>query len=325
MEAASDSDKFWLKDYNNAVKTTNTENIEVPHPALNILKVNQLDAELLDMEIKFRLNAYFSRIFMFFNPNVISSFQPELTLILSSLIYKFSIYDFNASFGDSIQNLKYRCESFFFTPLEKSKPPSNLQKIIHGSLLILVPYIWTRVSRLSISENWGAQENDSWKKKIWKGMNFIDKYFKIIVLFNFLVFLFNGRYRNIIDRIASMRLVYNRPLMSRNVSFDYMNRELIWNGFAEVILFIFPLINVDKIWNLFSKILPLKRKDNFDQENDETIGKCLICNDMIQIPYITNCNHIYCYYCLKDSMVQESFNCLRCGKKVSDIKRLEMK
>jgi hypothetical protein len=121
----------WLKEYNNAIKNVKSQNIKIENPTLNILKVNQLDAELLDMEIKFRLNGYFSRIFMFFNvktnlktnstkPNVISSFQPELTAILSGLVYKFSIFDHNASFGDSIQNLKYRNEKYFweFIPLK---------------------------------------------------------------------------------------------------------------------------------------------------------------------------------------------------------------
>ena len=67
MESVSDTNKFWLKEYNNAINNTNIENLETKNPTLNILKVNQLDAELLDMEIKFRLNGYFSRIFMFFN------------------------------------------------------------------------------------------------------------------------------------------------------------------------------------------------------------------------------------------------------------------
>jgi hypothetical protein len=57
----------WLKEYNNAIKNVKSQNIKKENPTLNILKVNQLDAELLDMEIKFRLNGYFSRIFMFFN------------------------------------------------------------------------------------------------------------------------------------------------------------------------------------------------------------------------------------------------------------------
>ena len=44
-----------------------------------------------------------------------------------------------------------------------------------------------------------------------------------------------------------MRLVYDSPLMVRNVSFAFMNQELVWNGFAELVLFLFPLINFDKI------------------------------------------------------------------------------
>jgi peroxin-2 len=188
----------------------------------------------------------------------------------------------------------------------------------------MVPYLWVRISRYSVSENWGSFEADDWRKKTWKLMNFVDKYLKIIVLINFLIFLYNGKYRNIIDRVVSMRLVYSRPLMTRNVSFDYMNKELIWNGFAEIILFIFPLINVDKIWNFWKKILPTKKNQETSQP-DSIIGECPICQERIQIPFVTNCQHIYCYYCLKNATFQDSqFECLKCFNKVTTIKRLNV-
>lgn len=71
-------------------------------------------------------------------------------------------------------------------------------------------------------------------------------------------------------RLLGMRLVYFRPNMTRRVSFELMNRQLVWHGFAvrlssslllhhycfycevincvqEFLLFLMPLINWDRI------------------------------------------------------------------------------
>ena len=40
------------------------------------------------------------------------------------------------------------------------------------------------------------------------------------------------RYRNLIERALQARLVYGSPNMNRAVSFEYMNRQLVWNEFS---------------------------------------------------------------------------------------------
>lgn len=40
------------------------------------------------------------------------------------------------------------------------------------------------------------------------------------------------RYRNLIERVLRARLVYGSPNMNRSVSFEYMNRQLVWNEFS---------------------------------------------------------------------------------------------
>lgn len=43
---------------------------------------------------------------------------------------------------------------------------------------------------------------------------------------------FRNRYRNLIERALRARLVYGSPHMNRAVSFEYMNRQLVWNEFS---------------------------------------------------------------------------------------------
>lgn len=185
----------------------------------------------------------------------------------------------------------------------------------------MLPYFWQRINIHTVTNEWGRLEEENWRKRIWRIRNQIEYFYKWITIFNFLVFLYNGKYRSITDRILGMRLVYETPLMSRNISFDYMNRELVWNGFAEMILFIFPLINFEKIKNwLFS----WGKKSFIDPKNHYPFN-CPICQKNITVPYVTNCGHYYDYFCIHYLMVQEGqVDCLKCGKKVNQIKRLEV-
>jgi hypothetical protein len=49
------------------------------------------------------------------------------------------------------------------------------------------------------------------------------------------------RYPSIVERLLRARLVYQRPQMDRAVSFEYMNRQLVWHEFS-VSQFIFWMV-----------------------------------------------------------------------------------
>ena len=63
-------------------------------------------------------------------------------------------------------------------------------------------------------------------------------------LASFLVFLVNGRYRTLTDRFLRLRLVPTSYGISREVSFEYLNRQLVWHAFTEFLLFLLPLVGV---------------------------------------------------------------------------------
>ncbi|KAI8806781.1 hypothetical protein BJ742DRAFT_351537 [Cladochytrium replicatum] len=44
-----------------------------------------------------------------------------------------------------------------------------------------------------------------------------------------------------------MRLAYARRETTRPVSYDFMNRQLVWNAFTEFLLFLVPLVNLNRI------------------------------------------------------------------------------
>ena len=60
------------------------------------------------------------------------------------------------------------------------------------------------------------------------------------------MFLVNGRYRTILDRILRLRLATPRSQVSREVSFEYLNRQLVWHAFTEFLLFLLPLVGIGR-------------------------------------------------------------------------------
>ena len=65
-----------------------------------------------------------------------------------------------------------------------------------------------------------------------------------VALASFLTFLWNGRYRTLLDRALRLRLAPASAHTAHAVSFEYLNRQLVWHAFTEFLLFLLPLVGV---------------------------------------------------------------------------------
>jgi peroxin-2 len=133
-----------------------------------------------------------------------------------------------------------------------------------------------------------------------------------------LLFLSWSRYRNLIEKALKARLVYRSPHMNRSVSFEYMNRQLVWNEFSEMLLLLLPLLNSSAVKNILSPFA----KDKSSSTKEDTVT-CPICQVDPAIPFIAlPCQHRYCYYCIRTRCASAaSFRCLRCNEPVVAIQR----
>ena len=68
----------------------------------------------------------------------------------------------------------------------------------------------------------------------------------MVAFVSFLVFLVNGRYRTLLDRGLRLRLEPPSSLVGREVSFEYLNRQLVWHAFTEFLLFLLPLVGISR-------------------------------------------------------------------------------
>lgn len=116
--------------------------------------------------------------------------------------------------------------------IAKDAPLTQGQKIAYGLFTVGGQYTWTRANRFITVRGWGELDESNIKYKIYQILQTGEKYWKAVSLLNFLIFLWNGRYRTVIDRMLAMRLVYSKKSMNRQVSFEFLNRQMVWHAFT---------------------------------------------------------------------------------------------
>ncbi|RUP19747.1 Pex12 amino terminal region-domain-containing protein [Jimgerdemannia flammicorona] len=326
----------------------------LPTSPLRVMRVSQLDADLLDVELFGVLKDQLWQALSFFRPTFKETFEPEFVIILQLILYRLSIYESGASYGKQLQNLNYRNERGHRGGLESIAIDSTLtrfQRIMYGAITVGGQYAWTRLNRLVTAQGWGDLGETNPRKTFWNLMQRGEGWFKTLSLLNFLVFLYNGKYRTLVDRALSMRLVYSRKSISRQVSFEFLNRQLVWHAFTEFLLFLMPLINIEKLKLRLSRaLLP----HSYLSSSASSLGYaqlplhiCVICHEnssagattlagtgggihvglqedtTVHNPYITNCGHVYCYWCVSSKMgvYEGEWGCLRCGERVTTVEK----
>ncbi|KAF9651226.1 hypothetical protein BDM02DRAFT_3110939 [Thelephora ganbajun] len=211
-------------------------------PTPRVLRVSQLDAESLDAELVQLLREPIAKALSVVNSSLKSRFDPELALIIQLTLYKLSVWDSGATYGAKLQDLRYRVPSTSGTVLTASGLPRD-RLLLHGFLTVLVPYVHTRLRNNAMSNAWPEAPSSDRRRKLWDWMSSIESTHAALSLVSFVIFLCNGRYRTLTDRLLQMRLVPARKLVKRNVSYEFMNRQMVWHAFTEFIIFILPLIN----------------------------------------------------------------------------------
>ncbi|KAJ3409282.1 peroxisome assembly protein (Peroxin-2) [Chytridiales sp. JEL 0842] len=163
------------------------------------------------------------------------SYKPELEAFLRALVYAVPLFTLGATYGMQMQNLSYRNERAHRGKLGlayTNAPLSRTQKWLYLLLGIGGPWSWSRLNIQASRGEWSEKPEADWRHKVWKLLQRVDPIHKGLSLLNFLVFLYNGKYPTLVDRILSMRTVYKRREQARQVSFDYMNRQMVWEAFT---------------------------------------------------------------------------------------------
>ncbi|KAF9057693.1 peroxisomal biogenesis factor 2 [Panaeolus papilionaceus] len=219
-----------------------------------IIRVGQLDAELLDQELAHVLHEPINKALSLVNIGIKAYSELELRLFIQLVLYKFAIWDTGASYGAKLQDLRY------VVPQRNSNrlTPSGLPRktlIIHGALTHIVPYLHARLRTHALSQAWPDAPSSDIRRKAWDTLHSVESIYTALGLVNFVAFLWNGRYRTLADRLLMMKLVPSRRLVKRDVSYEFMNRQMVWHAFTEFLLFALPLLNARSVRRRVSHLL----------------------------------------------------------------------
>lgn len=345
--------------------TLDTIKNHIPQP-----RVGQLDASILDGELFELLKAQALTVFDLYRTEVKEKYTPEILLLLKLVIFKLTVWDHSATYGAKLQNL------VFVDGRSKSvsrKPLSVAQKAGYCVLVVGGGYLWSKledkISAMSYREQ-EANESDPENYPVYRNTR-VARYFtasrlrkisdslsyawSVSTLFNFVCFLYSGRYSTLILRLLKIRLVPSTRTLTRQVSFEFQNRQLVWNALTEFLVFIIPLLNLPKLKRQTSKLVT-NLKSLGSSNTPETVDDkgqlyflsektCAICYSSVSNDPnatgsgsahfntdVTNpcqcvpCGHVYCYVCLSSKLVEfegQGWNCLRCNATVVKMKQFE--
>lgn len=319
-----------------------------------VLRVAQLDAGRLDQELAGMLQGQLSKAFTFFRPGLLTALQPELTLVLDLQIFGCSVWMGRPTPGASLMNLRYRNER-----ATAAAGPSLLagdtphvtgwqaagrtgvegpgltrgQRTFYG-LFILGRYGWARLHMLLDDWHWRRNSDDSpssWGARGWRIMQRTETALRLASVANLLVFLRRGVYRSISERVLGARLVLQQASMARALSFEYLNRQLVWQELSELLLFLLPLLNVTQLRRRLLDHLPRIAAfgagslsgSAVSPEGGAASSVCGICSSSaILQPYAGQpCGHYFCYYCVRSRTEADAhYKCPICQTRIEAIK-----
>lgn len=315
-------------------------------------RVLQLDAGILDGELFSLLNQQLSDSFRLLASK---SFSYSLNLDFWSLILKLVLFRVTtlktgASYGYNLQNLKLAHAS------TGKVIGMRLRYTLLASIIGKFLFEKTKSYLYNLDES-QVPDTNAWlqmvKQTLYRHkpqlLRVTDDLVKIAGLVNFVLFLLQGRYPSLLHRALGIIVTPMNPDLLKfngdNVSFEFQNRQLVWNVMTEFLVFVIPLLNLPK-WRRVVHDMMLRRRKSADPgEAMQTrfsslpIAHCAICIEMseassikatkIQVtnPYVTNCGHTFCYICLVtrrnaiENGSELAERCPRCNCKITSFKK----
>ncbi|KAM9436266.1 peroxisome biogenesis factor 2 [Clarias gariepinus] len=276
-----------------------------------VLRISQLDAFELDDALEQLVWTQFSRCFQHFKPGLLTRVEPELKALLQLLVWRFTVYSQSATVGQALLNIRYHNT---LIAGQKYRSLSRKQKLWYALLTVGEKWLKERSHSLFLSH--GAQPG---LQKARQALAFLSSAVKLASLLNFMLFLQSGTFPTLTERTLGVRPVFVRDQGARGINFQYMNRELLWHGFAEFLIFLLPLINV---WKLKTRVSALFSSSDHSSQEAESAGRseCGICSEWPVMPHRIGCSHVFCYYCIKSHTAADVFfTCPICGAEVSAV------
>ncbi|GIL45013.1 hypothetical protein Vafri_2409 [Volvox africanus] len=141
---------------------------------------------------------------------------------------------------------------------------------------------------------------------------------------------------SLLERLVGARLVWRQAAMNRIISFEYLNRQLVWQELSEALLLLMPLVDIARLRRAAMRALPRPETAAAATAAASTAsvsmltaaaatGPCPLCSsdDPLTAVVALPCRHIYCYYCLRSQTEADTgFRCPLDGVRVAAMRRV---
>jgi len=261
-----------------------------------VLRIDQLDSQVLDKEFYSTIQRLIQECFQYFVRNPWDYLGPELEGILRLIVWKYSVYRQCRTVGQEALGIQYSYQ-----------PP------LLPSLLTMVglPYLLQRQTQVcSLLQRLLPCAGNLYPR--------IVDCFRLLMsvskILNSLVFLQSGLYPSVTTRFLGLRSVTTSP-QQRVISYSYMSRELLWNSFIELLIFLVPLLNTSSLKAKLQKYFSLRAPSS--SWCDSKMCPSCLCPPVL--PCLTSCGHSLCYYCLTTNLqTQPRLPCPACGEIITE-------
>ncbi|CAG5120415.1 unnamed protein product [Candidula unifasciata] len=280
--------------------------------ATGALRVSQLDASELDHEIVQLTKSQISQLFKYHQSTFLAHFDPEIQAGIKLLLWKFALFDRDATVGQQILGIHYGKGK----GTNLGAPITGREKVLYGLLVVLFPWLKERISTLLTYI--GLSQ---WDTQVHFWLQQVETVWKAAALVNLLVFLKKGVYLSLVERILGIRSQFpqRQGLRQGNIR-RVLTRELLWHGFAEFLFFLLPLINFQRIKNSFKRWLggqKLTSQGHLKSRTRADLMTCAVCEEWPVMPREIGCRHVFCYYCISANLSADpNFSCPQCGHPV---------
>jgi len=297
------------------------------------------------------------RIFARVHPGFAAQRTPELTLALDALVFYFTVWSHRPTPGMELMNLRYRDErrrprggrsdAMSARSGMEGAPLGVAQRVAYFVAFVGGRFAWSKLARHAQVRRWAEAPAGSPARVTARGIEYAENAYAAASLANLLAFLRSGVYRSPWERAIGARLVYEEPNAQRIVSYEYLNRQLVWTELSELALFVLPLVSAPRLRRAFGELFgggfgfgasgaaaggaSEARTSPSDDRAARTRAlapeevRCAACGAKpATTPYAAQpCGHAYCYYCLRARCrLDPGYACAKCGERVAGMRRM---
>ena len=326
---------------------------------------SQLDAVRLDAELASLLGEQVARVLAPWDdggglPGVapplpgralLAAARPELAAALDALAFAATIGRGRPTPGMRMLNLR-------FADVRGGRPPSpdlpglsRSQKAAYFLLSVGGRYAAARLGRAAAARRWAAgAASDPGAASLANTLAAVDTALALGGLANLVFFLAGaGTHRSLVERLVGAAAVPADPAAPRALSFDYLNRQLVWHGLAELMLFLLPLVEPARLGQAVAGWLPRVGGLAGGREGERALpplqaappspgpadpanparpvcGWCGRADPAVPFAALP-CTHVHCYWCLATAVGEAAgageggegrrgAHCPACGERV---------